>query len=238
MIYTKTQTVSSSIVGADAKLSYIGLLDVIEDAITEGMGVLKLDGVTVKRDYNAFWVFTKNNVKLFDTLVWGEKFVVESFISLLSPAKMVVDTALKKSDGTCVAYSACEMCVLDVANGRIRRTSTVGIDETFVVEKSMFKLEFGKIDDADLPQVDSVVVRSTNIDYSRHCNNVEYMRFLFNTYTAQELTQLPVGEIDVCYVAQSYEGDRLTVHKSTSEHCDVLAVKKDGATVIKCRIVH
>ena len=237
MIYEKHQTASSSVISADARLSYIGIFDIVEDAITECMGEFGLDNVTVKRDFNAFWVFTKNKVKLFSNLVWGKKFLVRSFISSLSSAKMVVDTALKKQDGTLVAYSSCEMCVLDIATGRIRRTASVGADG-ICVEPSQCQIVFDKIDDADLPQVEEVKVRSTNVDYSRHCNNVEYLRFLFNTYTVEELVSLPISEIEVCYVAQSYENDALTVHKSASADCDVLSVKKDNATIIKCRIVH
>lgn len=238
MIYTKSQIASSSLIDANAHISFIGLFDVIEDAITECMGSLRLDGVTVKRDYNAFWVFTKNKIRLFERPVWGEEFSVESFISSLSSAKMVVDTALKKSDGTIWAYSSCEMCVLDIETGRIRRTSTVGIDDTIAVETPQCEICFSKIDDSYIPPIETVKVRSTNVDYSRHCNNVEYMRFLFNTYTVGELTELPVKDIEVCYVSQSYEGDELTVHKAVSSEYDVLAVKKDGSTVIKCRITH
>lgn len=238
MIYRKHQIATSSIIDANARVSYIGLFDVVEDAITECMGKLHLDGITVKRDYNAFWVFTKNKIKLFGALAWGEEFVVESFVSSLSSAKMAVDTALKRLDGTLFAYSCCEMCVLDVETKRIRRTSTVGIDENFVVETPQLQVSFDKIEDADLPQVDTVTVRSTNIDYSQHCNNVEYMRFIFNTYAVEELKRLAVEEIEVCYVAQSYEGDALTVHKSVSDNCDVFSVKKDGSAVIKCRIAH
>lgn len=236
MIYTRHQIASSSLIDAKAQLSYMGLFDVVEDAITEGMGKLHLDGVTVKRDYGAFWVFTKNKIKLLGTLAWGEEFVVESFVSALSSAKMVVDTAVKRLDGTFVAYSVCEMCVLDLVTGCIRRTSTVGIDENFVVETPQMQVSFDKIEDADLPQVEKVMVRSTNVDYSQHCNNVEYMRFIFNTYSVAELKQLYLSEIEVCYVAQSYEGDELTVHKATAPDSDLLAVKKNGSTVIKCRI--
>lgn len=237
MVYEKHQIASSSVISADARLSYIGIFNIVEDAITECMGEQGLDNVTVKRNFNAFWVFTKNKVKLFSNLVWGERFVVQSFISSLSSAKMVVDTALKKENGTIVAYSSCEMCVLDIATGRIRRTASVGA-EGICVEPSQCEIVFDKIDDSNLPQVEEVKVRSTNVDYSRHCNNVEYLRFVFNTYNVDELTSLPIKEIEVCYVAQSYENDTLTVHKSVSDSRDLISVKKDGCTVIKCIVTH
>ena len=237
MVYKKQQIVGSTQVGANAKLSVIGLFGVVESSITECMGTLNIDAITVKREYNAFWVFTKNRIKILNSLTWGDTVCVESFISSLSSAKMVIDTALKTAQGELVAYSSCEMCVLDIATGRIRRTSTVGIDESFVVEQPQVNIEFEKIDDTDLPMIEAVTVQSTNVDYSQHCNNVEYLRFLMNTYSVEELVTRPVGEIEVCYVSQSYEGDVLTVHKQSSENADTLAIKKDGKTVIKCEIL-
>ncbi|MCH5153377.1 MAG: acyl-ACP thioesterase [Clostridiales bacterium] len=236
MIYTKQQIVGSTQVGANAKLSVMGLFGVVETAITECMGTLNIDAITVKREYNAFWVFTKNRIKILKDLGWGESFYVESFVSSLSSAKLVIDTAVKNLQGEIAAYSSCEMCVLDIATGRIRRTSTVGIDDSFVVEQPQMYVEFEKIDDSDIPAVEDVTVRSTNIDFSQHCNNVEYLRFLFNTYSVEELANRPVSEIEVCYINQSYEGDRLTVHKQSSKTCDTLSIKKDGKTVIKCVI--
>lgn len=237
MIYRKQQIIGGSLVGADAKLSYMGLFSVVEDAISEGMGMLRLDGVTVMRDYNAFWVFTKNKIKIFGSVDWGETVTVENFVSSVSSAKMVLDTAIKKSDGSIVAYSACEMCLLDIATGRIRRTSSVGIGENFEVEQSLCEICFDKIEDLDLPQADAVKVRSTNIDLCKHCNNVEYMRFLFNTYNVAQLTNLCAKEVEVCYMAQSFEGDELTVHKKSLPDREILSVRRNGSTVIKCCIV-
>ena len=237
MIYTKQQMVGSTQVGADAKLSVMGLFGVVETAITEGMGTLHIDGLTLRRQYNAFWVFTKNRIKILNQLTWGETFYAESFITNISSAKLVIDTALKNLQGETVAYSSCEMCALDIATGRIRRTSTVGVNENTVAELPQIAVEFAKIDDADLPAVETVTVRSTNIDFSQHCNNVEYLRFLLNSYSVDELVNRPIKEIEVCYVSQSYEGEELTVHKLTTDNCDTLSIKKDGKTVMKCSML-
>ncbi|MCH5152185.1 MAG: hypothetical protein J1F65_05985 [Clostridiales bacterium] len=238
MIYTKQQMVGSYMIGADVNLSVIGLFGLVESAITEGMGVLKIDGLTIKREYNAFWVFTKNRIKIFGKAPWGEVLTVQSFISNVSIAKLDVDTVLKKSDGSVIAYSRCEMCPLDAATGRIKRTSAVGVNETIVAEKPLMNIAFEKFDDGDLPLVDSVTVRSTNVDYSNHCNNVEYLRFILNTYTVAELINKPIKEIEVNYVNQSYEGDTLSVYKTTGDNRDLLSLKKNDQTVIKCVISH
>ena len=236
MIYTKSQIIGSTQVGADATMSIMGLFGIVETAITECMSKQHIDGLTIRRLYNAFWVFTKNKIKIFSNAQWGETVTVESFISNISLAKLDVDTVVKRTDGSIVAYSRCEMCPLDITTERIRRTLTVGVDDTIVVETPLTDVVFDKYDDINLPVVDTVVVRSTNIDYSKHCNNVEYLRFILNTYSVEELLARPFKKIEVCYISQSYEGDELFVCKSSLDGVDTVAIKKDNQTVIKCQI--
>ena len=236
MIFKKQQIASSNYVGADAKLSALGVFQLVENAITEGMAAQHIDGMTVKRLYNAFWVFSKNKVKILGAVVWGDVLTIESYVSSKSAAKLNVDTAIKNADGQIVAYSRCEMCPLDVATGRILRTSVVGVGEHVIAEPAQMEITFDKLDCVDLPAVEEVAVRSTNIDFSHHANNVEYLRFIFNTYSVEELLSRPIRELEVNYVSQSYENDVLSVHKSTTDACDLFAITKDNQTVIKCKI--
>ena len=236
MIFTKQQIISSNFIGADTKLSPLGVFQLVENAVTEGMAAQHIDGLTIKRLYNAFWVFSKNKVKLVGAANWGETLTIESFVSSISAAKLDVDTALKNADGQIVAYSRCEMCPLDLATGRIRRTASVGVDG-IATEPAQLELVFDKLDCDDLPVVEDVTVRSTNIDCWRHANNVEYMRFIFNTYSVEELLSRPIKELEVNYVSQSFEGDTLSIHKRATDTCDLFAITKSAATVIKCKVV-
>ena len=237
MIYKKQQIVSSNFIGADTKLSPLGVFQLVENAVTEGMAAQHIDGLTIKRLYNAFWVFAKNKVKFLGSVNWGDKIYIESFISMIASAKFNVDTALKNANGQIVAYSRCEMCPLDLETGRIRRTSSVGVDG-IVVESAQIDLEFDKLDCDDLPVTEEVKVRSTNIDCWHHTNNVEYMRFIFNTYSVEELLAHPIKEIEVNYVSQSFEGDTLSIHKRVSDNTDLFAITKSNTPIIKCKIVH
>ena len=236
MIFTKQQTVSSNYIGADAKLSALGVFQLVENAITEGMAAQHIDGMTIRRLYNAFWVFSKNKVKILSEVQWGDTITIESYVSAIALAKLDVDTAIKNAAGQIVAYSRCEMCPLDVETGRIRRTATVGVDEKIVAEPAKV-IAFDKLDCDNLPVVEQVSVRSTNIDFSRHANNVEYLRFIFNTYSVEELLSRPIKELEVNYVSQSYENDVLTVHKSTTGDCDLFEITKSSQPVIKCKLV-
>ena len=236
MIFTKHQIVSSNFVGADAKLSTLAVFQLVENAVTEGMAAQHIDGLTIKRLYNAFWVFAKNKVKILKTADWGDTLTIESFVSGISAVKLNVDTALKNADGQIVAYSRCEMCPLDATTGRIVRTSAVGVDEKIVAEPALVDISFDKLDCDELPMVEEVTVRSTNIDCWQHANNVEYLRFIFNTYSVTELLARPIRELEVNYVSQSFEQDTLSIHKRASNNCDLFAITKSSTPVLKCKI--
>ena len=237
MIYTKKGIVSGSLIDTSTNLSVIGTFQIVEDALTELMGELRIDGITAKKLYNAMWVYTKNRINFLKPLAWGESYSVESFVSLISLAKLNIDTAIKDNDGEIVAYSKVELCALDLETGRIRKTATVGVDESIVKENSQIQIDFTKFETLEMDKVESVIVRSTNVDFCHHCNNVEYLRFLLNTYSVEELENYPIKEIEIGYANQSFEGETLDIYKLQNQDKDVLIIRKEDKVIIKCEIL-
>ncbi len=237
MVYTKKQKVSASMAGSDECLSILGTFQVVEDAITDLMGELKIDGVTAKEKYNAFWVFTKNRVKIFKKLKWNEEFVIFCFISFKSLVKMNVDVVAKSIKDEIVFYSRVEECALDISTQRIRKLNTVGVNETMLAETPLIDIQFCKFDYENLPIVEQVKVRSTNIDMSHHTNNLEYLRFVLNTFSVKELETKLIKEMEVIYANQSFENDMLDVHKLELQNKDVIVLQKQDKPIVKCEVL-
>ena len=237
MIYKKSGILGGGLIGADTKLSVMGAFRIVEDAITEMFGELSIDGITIKKQYNAMWVFAKNRIRFIKPLDWGEKYSVECFITDFSLVRLNVETAVKNACGDIVMYARTELCALDLTEGKIRKTSTVGINDGIKKEPSLIDIQFTKFSDVNAPIVENVTSRSTNIDFSRHTNNVEYIRFVINTYSVEELLNRPIKEIEVRYASQSFENDILQVRKSSIGNTDTVVIEKDGTQVIKCEIL-
>ena len=237
MKFTSTHKLSASMVGSDESLSAIGAYQIVQDTITEFMGELKIDGVTVKRKYNAFWVFVKTRVKFCKKLYWGAKFVVEAYVSAMSAAKMHIDVRVNDENGTTVFCARTELCVLDIATQRIKKIASVGVDESMLMPSDAPEINFGKFDAVELPRVEQVKVRCTNVDHSHHTNNLEYLRFIMNTYSVEELETRTIREIEVVYASQSYENDVLDVLKASCTDKDLIFLEKDGKPVVKCEIL-
>ena len=232
----KKQQLSASMVASNASLSVIGAFQIIQDAVTDCMGVLSIDGISVKRKYNAFWVFVKTRVKFFKQLGWAEEFTVCSFLSSMSLAKLYADVEVRDKSGDLVFYARVEMCVLDLATQKIKKIAAVGVDESMLTPATE-EINFGKCDVGEPSLIEQVKVRSTNIDHSHHTNNLEYLRFIMNTYSVAEIETKTVVEMEINYASQSYENDVLDVLKAHSENRDLIVLQKDGKPVIKCEIV-
>lgn len=237
MKYTKAVRVSASLADASSNLSALGLFQIVQDAVTEMMGKIKIDGVTVRAEYNAFWAFTRNRTKIFKTMPWNDNLLsVTSFISVITRATICVDVSVKDIYGDCCAYSRIEMCPLDSSTMRIRKVETVGVTQAITAENAEMDMSFSQIELPQMHAEDSVTVRSTNIDMSLHTNNVEYLRFILNTYSVKQLQDKPIREIQIRYVNQSFENDVLSVMKATVNNKDVFLIKSKDSDVIRCEV--
>lgn len=81
MIYTKKSYVPASMCDGATKLSPIAVFQLVEDAATELMGELRIDGITAMREYGAMWVFVKNRIHILRRPDWREEFHTRCFVS-------------------------------------------------------------------------------------------------------------------------------------------------------------
>lgn len=234
----KKQIVSASMTDTKANLSVIGAFQVIQDAITELTGKLGIDGKTVKEKYNAFWVFTKTRVKFVKAIAWNEEMMVDAFVSLVSVAKMNIDIEAKNQSGEIVFCSKTEICALDIDTQRIRKLSTVGVDETMLSNNKPTEIVFTKFDGENLPLVDSVKIKYSNIDFSHHTNNLEYVRLVMDAHSVAEVEKRQIKEVEIIYANQSFENDVLDIRKANFENRELVVLEKDSKTVVKCEIVY
>ena len=232
----KHDKVKAAMTDPSVNLSVIGFFQISEETVTELMGELKVDGVTTQKEYNALWVITKCKLKVFGSIAWNEEYTVTGFISKISRATLNIDVEIRNKADELRGCLKTEICALDLDTGKIRKTSTVGIDESFTEELPEVEMAFAKFDTENLSEVDRVQVKYASIDYAGHANNKEYIRFMLDTYSVAELKERPIKEMEVIYSGQSYEGDVLSVCRKSGSS-DIAAIKKNDEYIVKCEII-
>lgn len=237
MIYKKKQTTYTSRAGANTEMSLIGAVQIIEDSICEYFKALGIDEITLKTKYNIIWVFTRNSVSFEKSLKWDDDFEVSCAITEKTPAKLVVDTVLKDKMGEIAVQSKTEICLVDLALFRLKRIDSTFLGEDFSPETALSNVCFIRPNMPDFSTcVSTVIVPSSAIDYCGHVNNVEYIRFILNTYSAQHLKRR-VKRFDICYISQSLEGERLDIYKSSKGEEDIFEIKSSERNIARCRII-
>ena len=235
MRLVKKDRLAASSCGADVKLSVEGAFRIVEDMVTELMGDQHIDGVTCMREYGGMWVFVRNRIEMPQQLGWMEEYTATSYISSFSKIRLYIDTVLQKADGSMALRSRLELCAVDLGTGKIRKSESVGVGEKTPAEEPLFEIAYTKEKPVRGDLIDEVTVRSADIDYCHHTNNVAYVRYFVDQIGVDDLIERPVKAIEVQYAAQTHEGDRLGIYRCSSEN-EAYIIEKDGIKVVSCII--
>lgn len=229
----KQGTIPASLGDASMQLSVVGAFQLVEDLVTEMMGVLHIDGATCMREYGAMWVFVRNRVELRKPLHWMDAYDAECYISAFTGVKLIVDTVLK-CGGEIALASRLELCAVDLATGRIRRSSSVGLGENTPPEEAEIDVVYSRESFEPQTLLEELTVRSTDIDFCHHTNNISYIRYLVNQYPVEQLAQTPIKAVEVQYVGQTYEGNRLRIYGCGENR---YTIQRDGQSAVHCSFV-
>ena len=228
----KKDKLQYSLCDANADLSILGAFQLVEDANTEMMGMLKLDGETCLREYGGMWVYVRNHIELRNKIHWMDEYTIECYISSIGGVKLTIDTIIKTGDNIAVA-SRTELCALDKETNRIRRANSVGVNENVVAEIPETDIVFDNFKCIPSEMIDNIVVHSSDIDFNHHTNNIAYVRYISNQYSIKERIKMPVNAIEIQYVNQTFEGDNLEIYRCSE---NTFSIQSNGKTVVNCII--
>ena len=236
MIYTKHEYVRGSQCDPEVKLSVVSVFELIEDGLTELLGSMHIDGVTAMKKYGAMWVISKNTVRIRRCPDWLEEFDIRCFISKHSQLRLFIDFEASDKQGDQLFSARVEICALDLETGHIRKPDSLGFLVEMEHPQPLEGLEFFRFSKTAPRKLESVTVRTMNLDYCSHTNNVEYVKFILNTFPAEHFKEQRIGSIEMHYLGQSFEGETLDIERLDAEGADQFFITREGKNVASCSI--
>ena len=97
-------------------------------------------------------------------------------------------------------------------------------------------LDFSRFPKTCGGMTESVTVRSTSLDYCYHTNNIEYVRFMLNTYPVDHFKTHEPAQLEIHYASQSFEGEVLSIMKESDDSGDQFNVLRDSQEITSARI--
>jgi acyl-CoA thioesterase FadM len=236
MIREKRSYVAGDMCDSKLKLSILAADGIVENAVTELMGDLGIDGIVSMERYKAMWLIVKNNIRFVRRPAWREEFTVRCYISKHTAVKLNIDTIVEGNDGVVLIKARTELAAVDLENGKIRKADTVGFTEDMAHDIVTEGLEFSRFSKTEGVSVDTVTVRSTSLDYCYHTNNIEYVRFMLNTYDSEFFKAHDPEGLEIHYLSQSFEGEKLDIEQLKEEDGDLFRIRRDGSEITSCRL--
>jgi acyl-ACP thioesterase len=137
-----------------------------------------------------------------------------------------------EKDGELLAEGKTEWAVIDLSTGRPRQMEGVFDPNLELGTEPAYPEPFARIqpDFTEAETLGTWRVRSTDVDFLGHMNNIAYLRAVFGILPSKELKTMPQGGVEIIFRAPCFEGEELTVRRRGTDAGWELAVLKENGT--------
>ena len=221
----------------NAQLSFVGLFNIFMDLATDHAALLKIGNKDLKED-NCFWVAAKTRVRAKNRPMMMQQLTASTWPQAPGNIRCNRFCTLEDENGI-VAEGKTEWTIIDAETCRPKKTKDIYPEGLVHLQDEVCAEPFARIgtDFSDCEEFATHKIVSTDIDLSKHMNNVAYIRAVMSAFSCDELDKMNITEIEIAYRAQCFEGEVLSLRKRlTEDGMDIGAVKADGTTAAVIRI--
>ena len=226
MIKIYEKKIEYGLCDTNACLKLTEIVKIIEAAVASFYGVFHKDNLTLKKEYNAAWLFTKTRFEIERLPLWDEDVVIEAErVSYESKLLSVIKVYIHPKNLKEGIYGWVETALADIPSRRLLRLSGVQLD--IPMEESLFS-GYSKWEDLEgFKESYKLQVTQGYLDYSRHVNNAEYVRMLMDCFTLEEIEKMNIRTVEIHYLKESYEKDELHILKAKHLNSTYFRILRD-----------
>lgn len=208
----------------NALLKIPEIFKIVEAGVASFLGLYQKDNVTMKKQYDALWLFTKTKVEITQLPAWNDIVSIEACcVKNDSKIACIIEVFIHSNHSNQGIKAWVECCVASIASRKLLRLQAI---DFAIPAESKIDISYNKWKE-DLEEDRSIIVTSGYIDYSRHVNNAEYIRILFDGFTIEQIENMHPKHIEVHYLSESKEQDILTIFKKKIGHTTYFQICRD-----------
>ena len=212
-------------------LSYADIFARFQDAATSQSELFHYDA-SVLTPKGLFWVTSKSKVWIHERPRQGEIVEISTWPEKPMKIRGRRNYTITRNDDLLIEATT-EWVILDRNTNRFFMINDLyDPDFVFWPERIMPEDFYRFADDFSGDPFAEYTVRSIDIDFEGHMNNVAYVRAMFGLFSRADLEALAPTEIEIQYKRSCYEGDRLLWYKRTDGDWIELCAKLEDQTNI------
>ncbi len=234
---TKQLSVLPSFSDYSSGLGLYSIFNIFQDLAGEHACQIGVGAVDLRKK-GMVWVIAKTRLKICGPLPG----ITEYFDALTWPGKHkgIVDPRYYRlsQNGRVFAEGKSEWVVLKEDSQKMVNFDNIFPENFEFYEEEAAPGRFGRIDPdfEGCPVLGGHRIKSTDVDFVGHMNNVAYVRAVENCLSREQLNALKIRTIDIHYKRQSFEGEQLVFRFRKAEGGYELGAFVDDRNVLLARI--
>ena len=231
LIFEKEVTVTPDLCDCKAGFAPLAAFTVFQGIATEHAELLGIGGFAMAAR-GEFWLTAHTRVDFLAPALLMQKLTARTWAEAYNPSALRCYRSYELCRGeTVIALGRTEWAVL----GPEQKLVTIGDsgfpkdypapDKSAIAERpKRFRDDF-----TEEERYAAYAVRSTDIDFGRHMNNVAYVRLLLDSYSSRELASGRIRSIEIHYSSSALEGEELTLYRKTDGNTQRFCIRRpDG----------
>ena len=216
----------------DGLIGVRGCMRYFQDGHTYFMHTIGKGNDVIPEQYGAAWIYTRYHVKINRRIDYDDPLILKQWIQpYRRPLLLTLDTIIEQR-GECVAWGKIETCVFDLKRQIPRRLNSIEFPENIAedVENNISAYSnLGKGADG-MQERYRKTVRVSDLDKSRHMNNLRYIEMFEDAYDSHYWSELQPRDMEIRFLSQCREGETLSVQsREGGDGVYFAALHDDGA---------
>lgn len=233
MIFQKDYMQQFRDADADGTVGLRGYMNFFQDMATNYMHNLGKGNDTLPEEYGICWMYTKYRMHVEKQADFTAPLHMETWVEKEKPSIRLNQDLEISRNGELFAVGRVESCLYNMNTGKLCRIAD--IDYPFETESDR-ELELSpftrmKKDISDMEYCYSHMVRYTDLDKSRHMNNLLYINLFLNAFDSAFFEKNKISDFEIHYLNQCFEGEEIRVYQKAAEEGVVLAGEKPDGTL-------
>lgn len=213
--YNYERNVEYSECDRNCRLGLLSIMNIAQDTATTYYGTMKTDNITLRKQNNAAWVYTKMKVHIINIPEWNEEMYIRAYTTLHSRVKTSIEIVIKDKHDNTLIYVEQESCPIDLTNRKIRKLDTISYpsdieDEERELEESFERMNW-KYDEYDYFY--KQLVQPSDIDFTNHTNNTMYVKYMMNSINTDFWLNKQITDFEIQFLKESKEGEILEIYR-------------------------
>ena len=217
--FEKTYHVHIYETGPDSKVTLASLFNYMQDIASDHAEILGF-GRGDLGENNQIWVLSKMYGEFYDFPKWTDKVHLTTWPAGTEKMFFQRNYKLEYPDGRKIADVSSSWLIIDKTTKRIQRPTHLPIynEVSFISEDFIREANRLDWDPSNLTTQQKFDIKIGDLDMNIHTNNVNYIKWIINSYDLNFITKFSPKSIEINYLAESMFGNEIEL-KSAKDDC-------------------